>query len=162
MLYSGLNILPRSVFWSANFNGRSDNTDVIPLNFKTKYRVIRLSESENPTYRRKNAQRNVRVNSSESGAVVEITLASGATRFCISSAADLYDLLTYMRGPDSKLPFTLLDENGLSLSVVFDREYFDVFHITLNLNGQSLTLIIDDEEDRTALLLGLDRALDSL
>ena len=23
--------LPRSVFWSADFNGRSDNTDVIPL-----------------------------------------------------------------------------------------------------------------------------------
>ena len=32
MLYSGVNILPRSVFWSANFNGRSDNSDVIPLN----------------------------------------------------------------------------------------------------------------------------------
>ena len=31
MLYSGFNILPRSVFWSANFNGRSDNTDVITL-----------------------------------------------------------------------------------------------------------------------------------
>ena len=31
MLYSGFNILPRSVFWSAYFNGRSDNTDVIPL-----------------------------------------------------------------------------------------------------------------------------------
>ena len=29
MLYSGLNILPRSVFWSADFNGRSDNLDVI-------------------------------------------------------------------------------------------------------------------------------------
>ena len=29
MLYSGFNVLPRSVFWSANFNGRSDNTDVI-------------------------------------------------------------------------------------------------------------------------------------
>ena len=32
MLYSGFNILPRSVFWSANFNGRSDNLDVIHLN----------------------------------------------------------------------------------------------------------------------------------
>ena len=32
MLYSGFDILPRSVFWSASFNGRSDNTDVIPLN----------------------------------------------------------------------------------------------------------------------------------
>ena len=30
MLYSGFNILPRSVFWSTYFNGRSDNTDVIP------------------------------------------------------------------------------------------------------------------------------------
>ena len=30
MLYSGFNILPRSVFWSACFNGRSDNLDVIP------------------------------------------------------------------------------------------------------------------------------------
>ena len=29
MLYSGFNILPRSVFWSADFNGRSDNLDVI-------------------------------------------------------------------------------------------------------------------------------------
>ena len=32
MLYSGFNILPRSVFWSAYFNGRSDNTDVMSLN----------------------------------------------------------------------------------------------------------------------------------
>ena len=31
MLYSGFNNLPRSVFWSANLNGRSDNTDVIQL-----------------------------------------------------------------------------------------------------------------------------------
>ena len=31
MLYSGFNILPRSVFWSAYLNGRSDNTDVIQL-----------------------------------------------------------------------------------------------------------------------------------
>ena len=31
MLYSGFNILPRSVFWSADFNGRLDNTDVIRL-----------------------------------------------------------------------------------------------------------------------------------
>ena len=31
MLYSGFNVLPRSVFWSADFNGRSDNTDVIRL-----------------------------------------------------------------------------------------------------------------------------------
>ena len=30
MLYSGFNILLRSVFWSAYFNGRSDNADVIP------------------------------------------------------------------------------------------------------------------------------------
>ena len=29
MLYPGFNILPRSVFWSADLNGRSDNTDVI-------------------------------------------------------------------------------------------------------------------------------------
>ena len=28
MLYSGFNNLLRSVFWSANFNGRSDNLDV--------------------------------------------------------------------------------------------------------------------------------------
>ena len=31
MLYSGFNILPRSVFWSADFNGRSDNLDVMWL-----------------------------------------------------------------------------------------------------------------------------------
>ena len=31
MLYSGFIILPRSVFWSASLNGRSDNTDVITL-----------------------------------------------------------------------------------------------------------------------------------
>ena len=34
MLYSGFNTIPRSVFWSANFNGRSDNLDVIPLGTK--------------------------------------------------------------------------------------------------------------------------------
>ena len=32
MLYSGFDTLPRSVFWSADFNGRSNNTDVIVLN----------------------------------------------------------------------------------------------------------------------------------
>ena len=32
MLYSGFNILPRSVIRSANLNGRSDNLDVIRLN----------------------------------------------------------------------------------------------------------------------------------
>ena len=31
MLYWGFIILPRSVIWSADFNGRSDNLDVIPL-----------------------------------------------------------------------------------------------------------------------------------
>ena len=31
MLYSGFNILPRSVIRSADINGRSDNLDVIPL-----------------------------------------------------------------------------------------------------------------------------------
>ena len=31
MLYLGFNIFPRSVFWSVDFNGRSDNTDVIRL-----------------------------------------------------------------------------------------------------------------------------------
>ena len=31
MLYSGFNTLHRSVFWSADFNGRSDNTDVVSL-----------------------------------------------------------------------------------------------------------------------------------
>ena len=31
MLYLGFNTLPRSVFWSADLNGRSDNTDVIRL-----------------------------------------------------------------------------------------------------------------------------------
>ena len=31
MLYSGFNTLPRSVFWSADFNGRSDNLDVMRL-----------------------------------------------------------------------------------------------------------------------------------
>ena len=31
MLYSGFNVLPRSSFWSAYFNGRSDNLDVMSL-----------------------------------------------------------------------------------------------------------------------------------
>ena len=31
MLYLGFNVLPRSVFWSADLNGRSDNTDVVTL-----------------------------------------------------------------------------------------------------------------------------------
>ena len=44
MLYSGFNISPRSVFWSADLNGRSDNTDVIPLravfmNGKTQFSI---------------------------------------------------------------------------------------------------------------------------
>ena len=39
MLYSGFNILPRSVFWSAYLNSRSDNTDVIPFE-KTKWYAV--------------------------------------------------------------------------------------------------------------------------
>jgi len=35
MLYSGYSILPRSVFWSADLIGRSDNADVIPLHAVT-------------------------------------------------------------------------------------------------------------------------------
>ena len=35
ILYSGFNILPRSGFWPADFNGRSDNLDVIRLKPKT-------------------------------------------------------------------------------------------------------------------------------
>ena len=38
MLYSGFNTLHRSVFWSADLNGRSDNTAVIRL----------MNDSENP------------------------------------------------------------------------------------------------------------------
>ena len=34
MLYSGFITLPRSIFWSANFNGRSDNLDVMLLKSK--------------------------------------------------------------------------------------------------------------------------------
>ena len=32
MLYSGFSVLPHSVFWSADFSGRLDNTDFIGLN----------------------------------------------------------------------------------------------------------------------------------
>ena len=40
MLYSGFDILTRSVFWSANWFRRSDNTDVIPLKqMKIKYSI---------------------------------------------------------------------------------------------------------------------------
>ena len=42
MLYSGFNILPRSVVRSADFNGRSDNLDVIPLKMKTNYFIRTL------------------------------------------------------------------------------------------------------------------------
>ena len=35
MLYSGFNILPRSVFWSADLNVRSDNADVMSLVSRT-------------------------------------------------------------------------------------------------------------------------------
>ena len=42
MLYSGFNILPRSVFWSADFNGRSDNLDVIPLKVSMKFTLSHL------------------------------------------------------------------------------------------------------------------------
>ena len=37
MLHSGFNISPRSVFWSADSNGRSDNTDVIHLQLEKKH-----------------------------------------------------------------------------------------------------------------------------
>ena len=45
MLYSGFNNLPRSVFWSANLNGRSDNTDVIRLK---QINRIAMSGSKHP------------------------------------------------------------------------------------------------------------------
>ena len=40
MLYLGFSILPRSVFWSADLNGRSDNTDVIRLNDKDEGTIV--------------------------------------------------------------------------------------------------------------------------
>ena len=60
MLYLGFNTLPRSVFWSADLNGRSDNTDVIPICSKahersipTSVEIVRApyeySESDRPT-----------------------------------------------------------------------------------------------------------------
>ena len=65
MLHSGFIILLRSVFWSANLNGRSDNTDVIPLNVAhilmklrftvTETEALALTEnfrSNSPTHRR--------------------------------------------------------------------------------------------------------------
>ena len=45
MLYSGFNILPRSVFWSADFNGRSDNTDVIHPELMTRYEACRRCDA---------------------------------------------------------------------------------------------------------------------
>ena len=42
MLYSGFNVSPRSVFWSADCNGRSDNLDVIRLS-KTKMKTYSLA-----------------------------------------------------------------------------------------------------------------------
>ena len=42
MLYSGFNALHRSVFWSADFNGRSDNTDVIPLGDNLRFKIRSL------------------------------------------------------------------------------------------------------------------------
>ena len=42
MLYLGFNILPRSVFWSADLNGRSDNTDVIRLKMQFSLRQLFL------------------------------------------------------------------------------------------------------------------------
>ena len=47
MLYSGFNTLPRSVFRSADLNGRSDNTDVIRL----KARCCRFDRSLPPHVR---------------------------------------------------------------------------------------------------------------
>ena len=41
VLYSGFITLPRSVYWSANFNGRSDNTDVIQL-MRTKLKIYSI------------------------------------------------------------------------------------------------------------------------
>ena len=41
MLYSGFTILLRSIFWSADFNGRSDNLDVIlPMNLDTQIETL--------------------------------------------------------------------------------------------------------------------------
>ena len=42
MLYSGFNILHRSVFWSAYFNGRSDNLDVIRLKIMVRFTTAHL------------------------------------------------------------------------------------------------------------------------
>ena len=45
MLYSGFNISPRSVFWSADFNGRSDNTDVIRLRLPSNMLRFRITSA---------------------------------------------------------------------------------------------------------------------
>ena len=48
MLYSGFNILLRSVFWSANLNGRSDNLDVITLATISCRRTYNSMSNQNP------------------------------------------------------------------------------------------------------------------
>ena len=50
MLYSGFDILPRSVFWSADLNGRSDNTDVIHSSSSRQRNEITMAKHEIPEW----------------------------------------------------------------------------------------------------------------
>ena len=121
-----------------------------------------MTDPNEPTYRRANAERCVSLRETEFGVETEISLAGGKVRFLSPSSTPLYNMLSYMGGSDSNTPFNIINDEQVILSVVFDKAYFDMYHITLESGSQSLTLTVDDEADREALLVGLERALASL
>ena len=85
-------------------------------------------------------------------------LACGSFQFVARSISTLYDLLRFMKGPDTSTPFPLQTGCGLGMSLAFDAEYFDRFHVRVVSGGSFLSLVID-VDDRLDFVLGLEQAL---
>ncbi len=126
-------------------------------------RKTQLRSFELPAYRRQHFKRFVTIVKIPEDESLDctISLACGELHFRSQGVGPLYDLLKYMGGPDCHEPHAIPIDAG-SLSIVFDREYFDTFHLTLNLTTSFLTLTIDTDADRQTLVGGLAEALRKL
>ena len=122
-----------------------------------------MSSVDPPTYRREHCERCVTVVEIAEDEAYDctISLACGGLHFRSHGVGPLYDLLKYMGGPDCHKPHVIPIDDG-DLAIVFDREYFHMFHLTLKISTSFLKLTVDTDADRRMLVSGLADALRKL
>jgi hypothetical protein len=123
----------------------------------------RMTSFDPPTYRQEHFERSVTVVeiALDERYDCTISLACGGLHFRSHGVGPLYDLLRFMGGPDCHEPHVVPIVEG-ELSIVFDREYFDVLHLTLVISTSFLKLTVDTDADRRMLIDGLADALRKL